>query len=99
MFVFAEKLPTIRCRGNNLGVNDKWIAIQNYNDEKWSTLLDLLKYINLHYVHVINNVNEKYIDNEWISALGIKITLKDMILDYPRHLKLHISEIKELIEA
>ena len=82
-----------------LGVNDKWIAIQNYDDENWFDLIQLLKYSNIHYAHVINNVDEKCMDNEWISALNDRITLKDMVADYPRHLRLHIKEIDELINS
>ncbi len=83
----------------NLGVNDKWIAIQNYNNENWFNLIQLLKYSNIHYVHVINNVDEKCMDNKWISAVNDRITLEDMVTDYPRHLKLHIKEIDELINS
>lgn len=83
----------------NLGVNDKWIAIQNYNDENWFELVQLLKYSNTHFAHVIKKVNEECLDNEWISALNTRITLKDMIEDYPRHIELHIKEIKELINS
>ncbi|MBH1939745.1 hypothetical protein I5677_02405 [Mobilitalea sibirica] len=82
----------------NLGNNDRWIAIQNYNKEEWYNLVQLWKYSNIHLVHVINNIKSECLENIWISALDTKISLKDMIIDYPRHLKLHISEISELIE-
>jgi len=81
----------------NLGNNDRWIAIQNYQDETWNDLVQLCKYSNLHIVHVINNVNAKMLDNEWISALNQKVSLRAMITDYLRHFKLHLSEIDELI--
>lgn len=94
-----QNLPCTYPDYANLGINDKWIEIQNYNDENWNTLVQLFKYINLHYVHVISNINPEHNENEWISALNSKITLKKMIEDYPRHLRLHINEIIELIEA
>jgi len=81
----------------NLGNNDRWIAIQNYQDETWNDLVQLWKYSNLHIVHVINNVNAKKSDNEWVSALNQKVSLRAMITDYLRHFKLHLSEIDELI--
>ena len=81
----------------NLGNNDKWIAIQNYQEEKWNDLVQLWKYSNVHLVHVINNVNPEKLDNQWITALNEKVTLRSMILDYLPHFKLHLNEISELI--
>jgi hypothetical protein len=81
----------------SLGNNDRWIAIQNYKAEKWSDLVQLWKYANIHIVHVINNVNIDKLENEWITALNGKVSLKAMILDYLQHFKLHLSEIDDLI--
>jgi len=81
----------------NLGNNDQWIAIQNYQAEKWYDLVQLWKYSNIHIVHVIDNVNPDKLNNEWISALNTKVSLKAMILDYLRHFELHLGEIDELI--
>ena len=81
----------------NLGNNDRWIEIQNYQVENWHDLVQLWKYSNIHIVHVIRNVKPGKLDNEWITALNKKVSLKAMILDYLRHFKLHLSEIDELI--
>jgi hypothetical protein len=80
----------------NLGNNDRWIAIQNYQAENWNDLVQLWKYSNLHIVHVINNVNKEKLNNEWITALKSRVSLKAMIIDYLRHFKLHLNEIEEL---
>jgi hypothetical protein len=82
----------------NLGNNDKWIAIQNYQDENWDHLIQLWKYSNLHIVHVISNVSTDKLDNVWINALNDAISLKAMIIDYLRHFKLHLNEISDLIK-
>jgi len=81
----------------NLGNNDRWIAIQNYQDEEWNNLVQLWKYTNIHIVYVIQNINTEKLDNVWISALNEKISLKAMVVDFPRHFKLHCDEINELI--
>jgi hypothetical protein len=81
----------------NLGNNDRWIAIQNYQDEDWNNLVQLWEYTNIHIVHVIQNINTEKLDNVWISALNEKISLKAMVVDFPRHFKLHLNEINELI--
>jgi hypothetical protein len=81
----------------NLGNNDRWIAIQNYQTEKWNDLVQLWKYSNIHIVHVIKNVNIDKLGNEWITALNKNVSLNAMIIDYLRHFKLHLGEIEELI--
>ena len=83
----------------NLGNNDRWIAIQNYQDEDWNHLVQLWKYTNIHIAHVIEQVNPEKLDQEWMSALDERVSLKTMILDYLRHFKLHLSEIGELINS
>jgi len=81
----------------NLGNNDKWITIQNYQDAEWKNLVQLWRYSNAHIVHVIHNVNPEKLGNEWITALNMRVSLKEMIVDYLRHFKLHLSEINGLI--
>jgi hypothetical protein len=80
------------------GNNDRWIAIQDYQNEDWNILIQLWKYSLLHFSHVIRNVKADKLNNEWICGPGEKVTLKSMIIDFPRHLKLHLSEISELIK-
>jgi len=80
-----------------LGNNDRWIAIQDYQNEDWISLIQLWKYSLLHISHVIKNVNGDKLNNEWISGPGERVSLKSMIVDFPRHLKLHLYEINELI--
>jgi len=79
------------------GNNDRWIAIQDYQNEDWNNMIQLWKYSLLHFCHVINNLNDDKLENEWISEPKKKITLRTMIIDFPRHLKLHLKEIDDLI--
>ena len=81
------------------GNNDRWIAIQDYQNEDWTTLIQLWKFSLLHFCHLIKNVNDDKLQNEWISGSDKTLTLKSMILEFPRHLKLHISEINDLINT
>lgn len=87
------KFPNYAINGNN----DRWIAIQNYQDEDWNDLINIWKYSNIHIVHVINNVDSSKLDNQWHYSKEKLISLKDGIIDYLRHLKLHLNEIEELI--
>lgn len=80
----------------NLGNNDQWITIQNYQEEDWETLVSFWRFSNLHLIHVIQNINPGKLWNEWVSALGDEVSLRSMVADYPRHFKLHLKEISEL---
>ena len=87
------KFPNYATNGNN----DRWIAIQNYQDEDWNNMIKMWKYSNLHIVHVIKNVDSSKLDNQWYYSEEKLISLKNGIIDYLRHFKLHLSEIDELI--
>ncbi len=79
------------------GNNDRWIAIQNFQDEDWELLAGLWKYSNLHIAHVIGNIAPGKLDARWIAAPGVEVTLREMVIDYLRHLRLHLGEIEELL--
>jgi hypothetical protein len=83
---------------STFGNNDRWIAIQDYQSENWTNLVQLWKYVNLHIIHVINHVNEDKLENLWIAGKDKFISLKEMIIDYLPHIKLHISEIADLLD-
>ncbi|NSW94754.1 MAG: DinB family protein [Bacteroidales bacterium] len=77
--------------------NDRWIAIQNYQDSNWNNLIQLWKYFNLHIIHVIQNTDKDMLQNCWHDFEGTRVTLEQMIYGYLDHLNLHINEIKDLI--
>ena len=87
------RFPNYATNGNN----DKWIAIQNYQAEDWKNMINMWKYSNLHVVQVIENVDPSNLDNQWHYSEERLISLKDGIIDYLRHFKLHLSEIDDLI--
>jgi hypothetical protein len=80
------------------GNNDRWIAIQDFQNEDWSDLVDLWKSLVLHICHVIGNIDSSKLKNEWIAGPGRYISLEDLIIDFLRHFRLHLSEIDELTE-
>jgi len=88
------QFPNYATEGNN----DRWIAIQNYNNEDWENLVYLWKYINLHLVHVIKNIKIEKLTNEWIASPENYISLEKMVLSYLDHFELHLNEIDELIK-
>jgi len=93
-----QPIPLIFPDYANLGVNDKWIALQDYNNYNWDDLIQLMKYTNIHISNVIKNIDSSKLQNKWISALEDQYTLEEMIVDYPLHFKIHLDQIKELID-
>jgi hypothetical protein len=83
----------------NLGNNDRWINIQNYQEENWDLLISLWSATHRHIAHVISQADPEKLNSLWTSALGEQVSLKDMITDFPSHFKLHISEIEALINT
>lgn len=81
------------------GNNEKWITIQNYQNANWEELIQHWKYAHLHFAFVIRSINPEKLDNEWVSDNNIRTTLKEMIEDFPRHFKLHLDQIIELLSA
>ena len=80
-----------------MGNNDRWIAIQDYQHENWDNLVQLWKYANLHFIHIVRNVDQTKLDNRWISGEGELISLRENIEGYLPHLELHLREIEKLI--
>ena len=87
------EFPNYATNGNN----DRWIAIQNYQEENWENLIQLWKSVNLHLIHVIENIKVEKLGNEWIASSENKISLEEMVLSYLDHCELHFNEIEELI--
>lgn len=77
--------------------NDAWVLIQRYQEAPWDELLALWRYFNLHLARVIRSVNERYIDHIWVVDEDTSITLGELMIDYLRHLKDHLQQIKENI--
>jgi hypothetical protein len=78
--------------------NDLWIALQDYQNADWNTIIQLWKYYNLHMIQVIVSVDETKLDNSWQNFEDIKVTLRQMIEGYLEHIELHFNEIQELID-
>jgi hypothetical protein len=77
--------------------NDRWIAIQNYQEEDWTQLVSFWKLYNLHMVHIIKYVDKDCLDHTWHDFEGTRETLTTIIEGYLWHLNLHLKEITELI--
>lgn len=73
---------------------EDWIRVQGYNKMEWELLIKLWHYYNLALLNIIENVDNKALSNEWI-GIDIRISLEDLIIDYYRHLNVHIKHFTE----
>lgn len=78
--------------------NDRWIALQDFQNEDWNNMIQLWKYFNIHMIQVIKSVDQTKLDNYWHDFEGTKVTLQQMIDGYLWHIDLHFKEIQELID-
>lgn len=79
--------------------NDTWVSIQSYQEVPWDDLLALWRYFNLHLASVIRAVNERCIDHIWVVDEDTSITLGELMIDYLRHLKDHLQQIRKRIDG
>ena len=79
--------------------NEKWVTIQNYQEEDWNSLVQLWKYFNLHIVHVIRNINRKMLSHIWSEGSVSPVSLQDLIIDYLAHFKVHLDQIEAIVKA
>jgi hypothetical protein len=79
--------------------NDAWVSIQSYQKAPWDDLLALWRYFNLHLARVIRSVNERWIDHIWVVDEDTSITLGELMIDYLRHLKDHLKQIRDRIDS
>lgn len=93
-----QESPLIFPNYASMGNNDRWITIQNYQNEDWTLMINVWKYSLKHLIHVIKNINPEKINNEWIAGPERRIPLREMVIDFSRHMKLHLSEIEELMK-
>jgi hypothetical protein len=83
---------------------EAWVAVQRYNDEPWSELIDLWRAYNLHLCHVMssitNEVRTKPRARHNLDVIGWQavntnepVTLEYFLRDYVGHLQHHLNQI------
>ena len=78
--------------------NSKWLEIQKYNEMNFSDIMLLWKQYNILIGNIIKVADESKLENRWEKPDGDKITLKDLMIDYVRHLKDHIRHFEQTLQ-
>ncbi len=79
--------------------NIHWVRIQNYQDRKWTELLDLWRHFNNQLAHIIRSVDPACLSHVWQIDPHIRVTLFDLMVDYLRHLEDHLDQIGAILDA
>ncbi len=72
---------------------NRWVAIQGYNEGHWEDLVDLWAQVNLHLCRIIERIPEEALDNPCNIGKEIPVALGFVFQDYLRHLNLHLEQI------
>ena len=79
--------------------NIHWVRIQNYQDRTWSELLELWHYFNMQLAFIIRSVDPSCLSHVWQAGSQTNVALFDLMTDYCRHLKEHLDQIKDTLNA
>jgi hypothetical protein len=74
---------------------DRWVAVQAYNEANWGELVEFWAQSNLHLCWAIDHLPDKAVHNPVNIGKDAPVTLDFVIRDYLRHLNLHLAQIFE----
>jgi hypothetical protein len=72
---------------------EKWVAVQHYQDEGWHTLVALWHQYNRHLLHLMTRVPGDQLSRRCIIGGKEPVTLEFLMKDYVDHLKHHLQQI------
>ena len=78
--------------------NSKWLEIEKYNELNFYDIISLWKQYNILIGNIIKGADESKLENYWIKSDGDKITLKDLMIDYVRHMREHVKHFEETLK-
>ena len=91
-FVRAQETDALTLPGYE---QNHWVRVQGYNDADWAHLVTLWTHVNLHLADVIARVPEDRYAVPCTIGDSEPVTLEFVIVDYLRHLKHHMAQIRE----
>ena len=72
---------------------ERWVAVQAYQDAAWLELLTLWKVYNEHLVRIIALIPDDKLSRTFRIAGGEPVTLDYWVEDYLRHMQNHLRQI------
>jgi hypothetical protein len=78
---------------------DRWVAVQGYQDASWDDLITLWFAYNRHLARVIERIPEGKRGTACTIGAGAPVTLAFVVADYLRHLRHHLAQADALPES
>ena len=95
-FVRGQETDALRVPGYE---QNHWVRSQGYNDAEWTHLVALWTHFNLHLADVIARIPTARYPVPCTIGDDDPVTLELVIVDYLRHLKHHMAQIRERLAA
>ena len=76
--------------------NDRWVKVQRYQEKNWTELLSLWQYFNSHLAWIIQTVSPDVLNHIWRLDDNTQVSLRDLMIDYLRHLKVHVDQVNAI---
>ena len=89
-FIRAQLGPELAFPGYE---QERWVAVQHYQDESWNALVALWQHYNRHLLHVMARVPGDQLSRRCVIGDNDPVTLEFLIKDYVVHLKHHLEQI------
>jgi hypothetical protein len=93
-FVRAQETDALTLPGYE---QDHWVRVQGYQDAEWTHLVALWTHVNLHLADVIARIPRDRYPVPCTIGGSEPVTLEFVIVDYLRHLRHHVAQIRERI--
>jgi hypothetical protein len=72
---------------------ERWVAVQDYQEAAWADLLLLWKAFNEHLVRIITLIPEEKLSRSFRVQGGEPVTLGYWVEDYLRHMQKHLGQL------
>jgi hypothetical protein len=91
-FVRAQQADALTMPGYE---QNHWVAAQGYQDADWSHLVALWTHLNLHLADVMARIPPAKYAVPCVIDDSTPVTLEFVVIDYVRHLRHHMAQIRE----
>ena len=95
-FVRAQQTDALTMPGYE---QDHWVTAQGYQDADWPHLVTLWTHLNLHLADVMARIPPAKYAVPCVIGDDTPVTLEFVVIDYLRHLRHHMAQIRERLSA
>jgi hypothetical protein len=71
----------------------RWVEIQGYNERDWADMVEFWMQCNLHLCQMLDRLPGEALNNPCNIGKENPVTLEFVIVDYLRHLNMHLEQI------